>query len=74
MGCSYATVIQIKGWLPPAVGAVCWFAFDNPALSPRIPILLEQPNSLPALRSVPSTAIVKIQQPGSSGGPTAWLV
>jgi len=38
MGCSYATVIQIKGWLPPAVGAVCWFAFDNPALSPRIPI------------------------------------
>jgi len=38
MGCAYATVIQIKGWLPPAVGAVCWFAFDNPALSPRIPI------------------------------------
>ncbi len=37
-GCAYATVIQIRGWLPPAVGAVCWFAFDNPAMSARIPI------------------------------------
>ncbi len=37
-GCSYATVIQVRGWLPPSVGAVCWFAFDNPAMSPRIPI------------------------------------
>lgn len=36
--CAYATVIQLRGWLPPAIGAVCWFAFDNPALSPRIPI------------------------------------
>lgn len=36
--CAYATVIQIRGWLPPAVGAVCWFTFDNPALSARIPI------------------------------------
>ena len=36
--CAYATVIQIRGWLPPAVGAVCWFSFDNPAMSARIPI------------------------------------
>ncbi|MCX8160850.1 MAG: C69 family dipeptidase [Candidatus Saccharicenans sp.] len=36
--CAYATVIQLRSWLPPAVGAVCWFAFDNPALSARIPI------------------------------------
>ena len=36
--CAYATVIQLKSWLPPDVGAVCWFAFDNPALSARIPI------------------------------------
>jgi dipeptidase len=36
--CAYATVLQIRGWLPPAVGAVCWFAFDNPAMSARIPI------------------------------------
>ncbi len=37
-GCAYATVIQVRGWLPPSVGAVCWFSFDNPAMSARIPI------------------------------------
>jgi dipeptidase len=37
-GCSYATVIQCRGWLPPAVGTVCWFAFDNPGLSARFPV------------------------------------
>ncbi len=37
-GCSYATVIQLRGWLPDPVGGVCWFAFDNPAESARIPI------------------------------------
>jgi dipeptidase len=37
-GCSYATVIQCRGWLPDPVGGVCWFAFDNPAQSARIPI------------------------------------
>ena len=37
-GCSYATVLQVRGWLPPSVGAVCWFAFDNPAMSARIPV------------------------------------
>jgi dipeptidase len=37
-GCAYATVLQIRGWLPPSVGAICWFAFDNPAMSARIPI------------------------------------
>jgi len=36
--CAYATVIQLRSWLPPAVGAICWFSFDNPGLSPRIPI------------------------------------
>ena len=37
-GCAYATVIQCRGWLPLAVGTVCWFAFDNAGLSARIPI------------------------------------
>lgn len=37
-GCAYATVLQVRGWLPPAVGAICWFSFDNPAMSARIPI------------------------------------
>lgn len=36
--CAYATVIQLRGWLPPSVGAICWFAFDNPGESVRIPI------------------------------------
>lgn len=36
--CAYATVIQLRSWLPPSVGAICWFSFDNPALSARIPI------------------------------------
>lgn len=36
--CAYATVLQVRGWLPPSVGAICWFAFDNPAQSARIPI------------------------------------
>jgi dipeptidase len=37
-GCSYSHVIQCRSWLPDEVGAVAWFAFDNPGQSPRIPI------------------------------------
>ena len=37
-GCAYATIIQCRGWLPPAVGTVCWFALDNPGLSARFPL------------------------------------
>jgi dipeptidase len=37
-GCAYATVLQVRGWLPPSVGAICWFSFDNPAMSARVPI------------------------------------
>jgi len=36
--CSYSHVIQCRSWLPDEVGAVAWFAFDNPGESPRIPI------------------------------------
>ena len=39
--CSYSHVIQCRSWLPNEVGAVAWFSFDNPALSPRIPIFSE---------------------------------
>jgi dipeptidase len=31
-------VLQVRGWLPPSVGAICWFALDNPAMSARVPI------------------------------------
>ena len=37
-GCSYSNVIQCRDWLPDDIGGVAWFAFDNPACSPRIPI------------------------------------
>ncbi|MDP2914396.1 MAG: C69 family dipeptidase [Candidatus Aminicenantes bacterium] len=37
-GCAYATVLQCRGWLPPAIGTVCWFAPDNPGLSARFPL------------------------------------
>ncbi len=37
-GCAYATVLQCRGWLPPAIGTVCWFALDNPGLSARFPL------------------------------------
>ncbi len=37
-GCSYSQVIQCRGWLPPEIGTVAWFSFDNPGQSPRIPI------------------------------------
>ncbi len=36
--CSYSQIIQARDWLPPEIGTVAWFAFDNPAESPRIPI------------------------------------
>ncbi len=37
-GCSYSHVTQCRGWLPDPVGGISWFAFDNPAMSARIPI------------------------------------
>lgn len=36
--CSYSQVIQNRGWLPPELGTVAWFSFDNPGQSPRIPV------------------------------------
>lgn len=36
--CSYSFIAQCRSWLPDAVGGVCWFSFENPGQSPRIPI------------------------------------
>lgn len=36
--CSYSFVVELRDWLPDAVGGVCWISVDNPAQSPRIPI------------------------------------
>ena len=30
--------LQLRSWLPDAVGGVTWLSFDNPGQSPRIPI------------------------------------
>ena len=35
--CSYAHVIQIRGWLPDEIACVAYFSNDNPAQSPRVP-------------------------------------
>jgi dipeptidase len=37
-GCSYSHITQCRNWLPDPVGGICWFAFDNPGQSARIPI------------------------------------
>jgi len=47
-GCSYSHVLQCRDWLPDEVGGICWFAFDNPGQSTRIPIfagVVELPKS-----------------------------
>jgi dipeptidase len=36
--CAYSQVIQARDWLPPEIGTVAYFSFDNPGQSPRIPI------------------------------------
>ncbi|MEF9930980.1 MAG: C69 family dipeptidase [Bacteroidales bacterium] len=36
--CAYSHVTQLRNWLPDEIGGVCYFSFDNPAQSPRIPI------------------------------------
>jgi len=36
--CSYSQIIQARDWLPPEIGTIAWFSFDNPGQSPRIPI------------------------------------
>ena len=46
--CSYSQIIQNRDWLPPELGTVAWFSFDNPGQSPRMPIFagtLSLPNS-----------------------------
>jgi len=46
--CSYSQIIQNRDWLPPELGTVAWFSFDNPGQSPRMPVFagtLSLPNS-----------------------------
>ncbi len=36
--CAYSWIVQLRDWLPDAVGGRLWFGFDVPRESPRIPI------------------------------------
>ena len=36
--CAYSTIIQLRDWLPDAVGGGVWMSLDNPGESPRFPI------------------------------------
>ncbi len=47
-GCSYCTVLQCRDWLPAGIGGICWFAFDNPGESARIPIFAGVTELLPS--------------------------
>ena len=47
-GCSYSHVTQLRSWLPDEIGGVCWFSFDNPGQSPRIPIFAGVSELLPS--------------------------
>lgn len=47
-GCSYSEVLQCRDWLPDEIGGICWFSFDNPAQSPRIPVFAGTTELLPS--------------------------
>lgn len=49
--CAYSTVIQLRSWLPDAVGGICWFSMDNPGQSPRVPIFAGT-TDLPAMYKI----------------------
>jgi len=36
--CAYSHIIQCRDWLPDPIGGICWFAFDNPGQSAKMPI------------------------------------
>jgi len=38
--CTYATVIQVRGWLPNEIGGLVWFGYDNPAQTAYAPVYI----------------------------------
>jgi dipeptidase len=49
-GCSYSHITQSRDWLPDPVGGICWFSFDNPGQSARIPIFAGVTELLPSFK------------------------
>ena len=75
--CSYSTVIQLRNWLPDAVGGICWWAADNPGQSPRIPLFAGN-TELPAAfgqcgqkQYVPDSVLWTFRRPNRLGT-VAW--
>ena len=38
--CTYATVIQVRDWLPDDIGGLVWFGYDNPAMTAYAPVYI----------------------------------
>jgi dipeptidase len=38
--CAYATVIQVRDWLPNDIGGLVWFSYDNPAMTSYAPLYI----------------------------------
>lgn len=38
--CTYATIIQVRGWLPNDIGGLVWFGHDNPAMTAYAPVYI----------------------------------
>lgn len=38
--CTYATVIQVRSWLPNEIGGLVWFGYDNPAQTAYAPLYI----------------------------------
>lgn len=38
--CTYATIIQVRDWLPNEIGGLVWFAYDNPAMTAYAPLYI----------------------------------
>ena len=68
--CAYSTVIQLRNWLPDAVGGVVWFSMDNPGQSPRVPGHLGITDFLLCIKSAVTTAIATMPPYGTIA---AWL-
>lgn len=49
--CAYSTVIQLRSWLPDAIGGIAWISLDNPGESPRIPVFCGT-TDMPALYKI----------------------
>lgn len=72
--CAYSTVIQLRNWLPDAVGGVVWFSMDNPGQSPRVPVFCGI-TDFPAMYKIcGNTAIATTPPYGTIAAPTNWLL